>query len=143
LSSTEDEQKSSSKKGVYLPSWLIKVIVLVVVIVVAFGVGWHYGEAHQTNKEKADGLINSSLSPSFVRHQVLIGSVVSVTSTKIVVKSDASTTGSAIITKTTIITNTKQQTIKPSAITINSRVVVTAAVNSNGTLTADRILILG
>jgi hypothetical protein len=142
LTSKEDEQKPNSKKGVYLPSWLAKLIVLIIVLAVGFGIGWHYGVAHQTNKDNSDGLITNGNSTSFVRHQVLIGTVTSITSTKIVVKSDTNTTGTAIINKSTVITNTKQQTVKTSSITVTSRVVITAEVNSNGSLTAQRILIL-
>jgi len=141
LSSNEEEQKTNHKKGVYIPSWIFKLIVLLIIVAGSFWAGWHYGGNHQANKDKSQGF-GSSLAPSFVRHQVLIGNVTSVSSTKIVVNTDSKTTGSAAINKSTIITNTKEQTVKISDIKSATRVVITAAINSNGSLTAQRILIL-
>lgn len=141
IEETVTSDTKTKKKGVYIPRWLFNTILVLLVIIIAFGVGWHYGAAHEKTAEKASPFGVSSQA-SLVRHKVLIGTVTAISGSSITVKSDDKTSGSAAISKSTVISNTKQQTITTADIKTTNRVVVTAAINKDNSLAAQRILVI-
>jgi hypothetical protein len=122
---------------------LIITIVAIVILLLVFWLGWHFGENHQINKEQTNGVSGIGPNPGLVRHRALVGSVSKVSSSSItVVQSGSAGTQSAAINQSTVIRNTKGQTITANSVKTGTRAIVTAEVNSNNSLTAQNILII-
>ena len=107
---------------------------------VAFCIGWHYGyHSHVTNK--ANSLTSGSTTAPYVKHRALVGAINKVSSSQIDVTLNSKQNQSATITSSTVIRNTKGQTVTASTLQTGNRVIVTTTIDSGGSLTANNILV--
>lgn len=133
---------SNLKGGVYLPKWVLGVIIVLIVLALSFWLGWHEGSVHQKKTDQTQGIGLLNANPGFERNKALVGTVSKISSNNITVTILGNQQSTAAINSQTIIRNTKEQTIAAKSIPVGSRVVVTAEINSNNSLTAQRILVI-